>query len=41
MAIIGHGQLQHHFWGDYCATIVLRFASIAEEDNIKPGRLAL
>lgn len=26
MQIIAKGQLQHHFWGDYRATIVLLFA---------------
>jgi hypothetical protein len=25
----GYGRLQHHFWGVYCATIGLKFDSIA------------
>jgi len=27
--IIGKGQLQHHFWGDYCATICIQWYSPA------------
>jgi hypothetical protein len=27
MIIIAKGQLQHHFWGNYCATIALIFAT--------------
>lgn len=27
--IIGHGQLQHHFWGTYRASIYITFASDA------------
>lgn len=27
MEIIAHGQLQHHFWGEYRATIVVKFAT--------------
>ena len=27
MTIIGKGQLRHHFWGDYRATIALRFGT--------------
>lgn len=29
MKITATGQLQHHFWGDYRATICLRFATEA------------
>jgi hypothetical protein len=29
MDIIAKGQLKHHFWGDYRATIVLQFATPA------------
>ena len=24
-----HGQLRHHFWGDYSATIMLQFGTVA------------
>ena len=27
MMIIAKGQLQHHFWGEYSATIALQFAN--------------
>jgi hypothetical protein len=27
MTIIGNGQLQHHFWGEYSATIAVKFAT--------------
>lgn len=40
MTIIAKGQLQHHFWGDYKATIVLLFHSreLAEQALAKlPG----
>lgn len=33
MEIIAKGQLQHHFWGDYSATIVLKFHSAALADK--------
>jgi len=39
MIAIGRGQLQHHFWGTYCATIVLQFddattaARVVEDDR--------
>jgi hypothetical protein len=29
MLIIAKGQLRHHFWGDYRATIILQFATAA------------
>lgn len=29
MIIIAKGQLQHHFWGEYAATIALKFATEA------------
>ena len=28
MKLIARGQLQHHFWGDYSATVYLEFDSI-------------
>jgi hypothetical protein len=40
MDIIANGQLQHHFWGDYRATIILLFhdRDIAEKAIAKlPG----
>lgn len=27
MIILGHGQLKHHFWGDYAASIGVKFHS--------------
>ncbi len=36
MIITARGQLQHHFWGDYCATIRLGFASRQEAELARP-----
>lgn len=38
MVIVGQGQLRHHFWGHYVATIAVRFASA---EDAATARLAL
>lgn len=32
--IKGEGQLVHHFWGDYCCDIVIRFDTAAEAETV-------
>ena len=34
MILIGKGQLRHHFWGDYHATIVVYFDTLTGADII-------
>ena len=34
--VMGRGQLEHHFWGTYCATIILGFADVASAADALP-----